>query len=64
MDEGYTEGDALGQSLGDDDEIIDGPEEGRADGFDDGVDEGYTEGDALGLSLGDNDEITFGPEEG
>ena len=41
-------GDALGLSLGDDDEIIDGPEEGRSDGFNDDVDEGYTEGDALG----------------
>jgi hypothetical protein len=48
----------------DDDEIIDGPKEGRTDGFNNCENEGYTEGDMLGLSLGDDDEITVGPEDG
>jgi hypothetical protein len=61
VDEGYIVWNALGLSLGDDDEITVGPEKGITDGFDDGVDEGYTERDALGLSLRYEVEITVGP---
>jgi hypothetical protein len=64
VDEGYTEGDALGLSLRDDDGITVGP-----DGFSDGVDEGYTlgdavdgfdEGPALDKTVGAVDEVSLG----